>query len=78
MFDQTQDLIKEINKIKRENNITRFNFVGFSQGGLLGRAALMLMDNHGCENYISMAAPQSGIYGFFLLDRFFPNFTVSL
>ena len=77
MIEQTNNIVSEINKLKRTHNFTRFNFIGFSQGGLLGRSTLTVMDNHGCNNFISMAAPTSGIYGFFLLDYFFPNFTVN-
>jgi hypothetical protein len=33
------------------------------------------MENHGCQNFISLAGPLSGVYGFHLLDNYFPNLT---
>jgi hypothetical protein len=61
------------NRLKTLHNFTRFHFIGYSQSGLLGRSVLSLMENHGCENFISLAGPLSGVYGFHLLDNYFPN-----
>ena len=36
MFEQTEDIIREINTLKRNHNFTQFHFIGHSQGALLG------------------------------------------
>jgi uncharacterized alpha/beta hydrolase family protein len=36
MFEQTQEIILEINKLKRTHNFTQFHYIGHSQGALLG------------------------------------------
>jgi len=40
-----------------------FHLVGESQGSLLGRAIIEMVDNLGVQNFISMVGPQLGTWG---------------
>lgn len=48
-------------------NATRYaegyHVVCKSQGGLICRAALMLMDDHAARTFVSLAGPQAGVFG---------------
>jgi hypothetical protein len=72
MFNQTFELIEEIKRIQKENNISKFHLVGFSQGALMSRSILSLMDNHECQNFLSIAGPQAGVFGLHIFDNVIP------
>ncbi|KAH8069397.1 palmitoyl-(protein) hydrolase [Aureococcus anophagefferens] len=40
-----------------------YHVVCKSQGGLICRAALMLMDDHAARTFVSLAGPQAGVFG---------------
>ncbi|XP_072389371.1 lysosomal thioesterase PPT2 homolog [Diabrotica undecimpunctata] len=49
------------------------NFLGYSQGALLGRTILQANPNHTVHRYISLSGPQAGQYGTQFLHLYFPG-----
>ncbi|XP_075167161.1 palmitoyl-protein thioesterase 2 isoform X1 [Haematobia irritans] len=47
--------------------------LGYSQGGLLARAAIQSMENHNVKVFISLSSPQAGQYGTSFLHLIFPD-----
>eukprot|EP01080_Neovahlkampfia_damariscottae_P010941 gene10941-3647_t len=73
VFKQVEMIYKDIKKLQKEHNFSEFTFVGFSQGGIVGRALIMSTDLE-VANFITIATPAFGEYGlprwFGLRDRF--------
>ncbi|XP_055386919.1 lysosomal thioesterase PPT2 homolog [Condylostylus longicornis] len=61
--------LEEINALHHEG----VHFIGYSQGGLLGRAAIQSYPQHNIKNFISLSSPQAGQYGDSFLRLIFPN-----
>ncbi|XP_028391298.1 lysosomal thioesterase PPT2-like isoform X1 [Dendronephthya gigantea] len=52
------------------------HLIGFSQGGLVGRAVIESCNDHNVQNFISLSSPQMGEYGIpSLLAKFLPSVT---
>ncbi|XP_052867062.1 lysosomal thioesterase PPT2 homolog [Anopheles cruzii] len=49
------------------------NMIGYSQGGLLGRAVLQTYPNHCVRTFISLSSPQGGQFGDDFLHLIFPS-----
>uniref|UniRef100_A0A1I8PK54 palmitoyl-CoA hydrolase n=1 Tax=Stomoxys calcitrans TaxID=35570 RepID=A0A1I8PK54_STOCA len=47
--------------------------LGYSQGGLIARAAIQTMPNHNVKVFISLSSPQAGQYGTSFLHLIFPD-----
>lgn len=45
------------------NTIRLLSLPGYSQGGLLARAAIQSLPNHNVKTFISLSSPQAGQYG---------------
>lgn len=54
------------------------HFLGFSQGGVIGRALIETINSHNIETFITLSAPLAGEYGYPLLppDIWPPNITL--
>ncbi|KAH8324562.1 hypothetical protein KR074_011279 [Drosophila pseudoananassae] len=61
--------------MKSENYILRdlLFWVGYSQGGLLARAAIQSLPDHNVKTFISLSSPQAGQYGTSFLHLIFPD-----
>lgn len=51
------------------NTICVISLPGYSQGGLLARAAIQSLPNHNVKTFISLSSPQAGQYG----SKFVPH-----
>uniref|UniRef100_A0A1S4H1S7 palmitoyl-CoA hydrolase n=2 Tax=Anopheles gambiae TaxID=7165 RepID=A0A1S4H1S7_ANOGA len=49
------------------------NMIGYSQGGLLGRAVLQIYPDHCVKTFISLSSPQAGQFGDDFLHLIFPS-----
>lgn len=56
---QISDDVKNISSQHPEG----VNFLGYSQGALLGRTILQANPDHNVHRYISLSGPQAGQYG---------------
>ncbi|XP_017859400.1 PREDICTED: lysosomal thioesterase PPT2 homolog isoform X2 [Drosophila arizonae] len=56
---QIKDYIDQIGKLHPEGIIV----LGYSQGGLLARAAIQSLPDHNVKTFISLSSPQAGQYG---------------
>ncbi|KAB0793029.1 hypothetical protein PPYR_08236 [Photinus pyralis] len=72
MWYQIQQLKMDILNIS-QSHPEGFNFLGYSQGGLLGRALIQDLPDHNVHNFISLSSPQAGQYGTEFLHIIFPN-----
>jgi palmitoyl-protein thioesterase len=52
-----------------------YHFLGHSQGGLLMRVMLEVIDNHQVDTFVSLAGVQFGIYGIGFINHYFQNIT---
>ncbi|XP_030240044.1 lysosomal thioesterase PPT2 homolog [Drosophila navojoa] len=66
---QIKDYIDQIGKLHPEGIIV----LGYSQGGLLARAAIQSLPNHNVKTFISLSSPQAGQYGTSFLHLIFPD-----
>ncbi|KAH8377168.1 hypothetical protein KR093_003767 [Drosophila rubida] len=57
--EQFRDYIDQIGRLHPEGIIV----LGYSQGGLLARAAIQSLPNHNVKTFISLSSPQAGQYG---------------
>nr|CAI5845340.1 unnamed protein product [Callosobruchus analis] len=62
MWYQVAQLTDNLKNIT-ENHPEGVNFVGYSQGALLGRTLLQANPDHNVHRYISLSGPQAGQYG---------------
>ncbi|XP_020807022.1 lysosomal thioesterase PPT2 homolog [Drosophila serrata] len=67
--DQVRDYLNEVGKLHPEGIIV----LGYSQGGLLARAAIQSLPNHNVKTFISLSSPQAGQYGTSFLHLIFPD-----
>ncbi|XP_030555142.1 lysosomal thioesterase PPT2 homolog [Drosophila novamexicana] len=67
--EQIRDYIGQIGKLHPEGIIV----LGYSQGGLLARAAIQSLPNHNVKTFISLSSPQAGQYGTSFLHLIFPD-----
>ncbi|KAH8403063.1 hypothetical protein KR222_003892 [Zaprionus bogoriensis] len=67
--DQVRDYIDQIGRLHPEGIIV----LGYSQGGLLARAAIQSLPNHNVKTFISLSSPQAGQYGTSFLHLIFPD-----
>jgi len=83
-LDSTRPLWEQVTQVSQlildtVSNDTSFgdgyHFLGHSQGGLLLRTMLEVLDNHNVDTFVSLAGIQFGIYGVTFLDNYFPNVT---
>jgi len=77
--DQVRDYLNEVGKLHPEGIIVLgmsrpslsvlflildvILFPGYSQGGLLARAAIQSLPDHNVKTFISLSSPQAGQYG---------------
>ncbi|XP_055714016.1 lysosomal thioesterase PPT2 homolog [Phlebotomus papatasi] len=73
-WHQVKELGSDIMEIC-EKHPEGIHLVGYSQGGLLGRAILQTFTNHTVKNFISLSSPQAGQYGTAFLHLIFPSLT---
>nr|CAH7738590.1 unnamed protein product [Callosobruchus chinensis] len=62
MWYQVAQLTDNLKNIT-EKHPEGVNFVGYSQGALLGRTLLQANPDHNVHRYISLSGPQAGQYG---------------
>jgi len=82
-FDSTRPLWEQVPEIAQLIQTTvsndsfsqGYHFLGHSQGGLLMRVMLEVIDNHQVDTFVSMAGVQYGIYGVGFVDNYFQNLT---
>ncbi|XP_037959651.1 lysosomal thioesterase PPT2 homolog [Teleopsis dalmanni] len=67
--EEVRDYIDTIGKIHPEGIIV----LGYSQGGLLARAAIQSLPNHNVKTFISLSSPQAGQFGTSFLHLIFPD-----
>ncbi|XP_034472633.1 lysosomal thioesterase PPT2 homolog isoform X2 [Drosophila innubila] len=67
--EQIRDYIDQIGKLHPDGIIV----LGYSQGGLLARAAIQSLPNHNVKTFISLSSPQAGQYGTSFLHLIFPD-----
>ncbi|XP_016963178.1 lysosomal thioesterase PPT2 homolog [Drosophila biarmipes] len=67
--DQVRDYLNEVGKLHPEGIIV----LGYSQGGLLARAAIQSLPDHNVKTFISLSSPQAGQYGTSFLHLIFPD-----
>ncbi|KAL7741993.1 hypothetical protein ACLKA6_018250 [Drosophila palustris] len=66
---QIRDYIDQIGKLHPDGIIV----LGYSQGGLLARAAIQSLPKHNVKTFISLSSPQAGQYGTSFLHLIFPD-----
>lgn len=66
---QIKDYIDQIGQLHPDGIIV----LGYSQGGLLARAAIQSLPNHNVKTFISLSSPQAGQYGTSFLHLIFPD-----
>uniref|UniRef100_A0A6M2DEZ8 palmitoyl-CoA hydrolase n=1 Tax=Xenopsylla cheopis TaxID=163159 RepID=A0A6M2DEZ8_XENCH len=69
---QVNKIIDELQQIS-ENHPDGIHVIGYSQGGLLSRAAVQSFSDHNVKKLISLSSPQAGQYGAAFLHLIFPN-----
>ncbi|KAI6646892.1 Lysosomal thioesterase PPT2-A-like isoform X1 [Oopsacas minuta] len=75
MWDQVYWIRKHLKEIMSSSNST--NFIGFSQGGMIGRALIQTTNNHNIDTFISLSAPLNGEFGFpIIYQKYWPNATL--
>ncbi|KAH8305406.1 hypothetical protein KR018_002639, partial [Drosophila ironensis] len=67
--EQIRDYLKEVGKLHPEG----INVLGYSQGGLLARAAIQSLPDHNVKTFVSLSSPQAGQYGTSFLHLIFPD-----
>uniref|UniRef100_A0A182RVZ1 palmitoyl-CoA hydrolase n=1 Tax=Anopheles funestus TaxID=62324 RepID=A0A182RVZ1_ANOFN len=67
---EAQTNLKVICDLHPEEGI---NMIGYSQGGLLGRAVLQTYPDHCVKTFISLSSPQAGQFGDDFLHLIFPS-----
>ncbi|KAH8279973.1 hypothetical protein KR054_012551 [Drosophila jambulina] len=67
--DQVRDYLNEVGKLHPEGIIV----LGYSQGGLLARAAIQSLPNHNVKTFVSLSSPQAGQFGTSFLHLIFPD-----
>ncbi|XP_023160669.2 lysosomal thioesterase PPT2 homolog [Drosophila hydei] len=67
--EQIKEYIDKIGKLHTEGIIV----LGYSQGGILARAAIQSLPNHNVKTFISLSSPQAGQYGTSFLHLIFPD-----
>ncbi|GLV45528.1 Palmitoyl-protein Thioesterase 2 [Carabus blaptoides fortunei] len=72
MWHQVQEFGKDLMNISKVHP-EGIHFLGYSQGGLIGRVILETFPEHNVHNFISLSAPQAGQYGTAFLHLFFPG-----
>lgn len=60
---QVVDLTREINKLKKQHNFSKFHLVCSSQGGLVCRNFMMNEDMHDVATFMTLASPNMGQFG---------------
>ncbi|XP_054741467.1 lysosomal thioesterase PPT2 homolog [Anastrepha obliqua] len=64
-----RNYLNEIGKIHPDG----INVVGYSQGGLIARAAIQTLPSHNVRTFISLSSPQAGQFGANFLHLIFPD-----
>ncbi|XP_022225401.1 lysosomal thioesterase PPT2 homolog [Drosophila obscura] len=67
--DQIRDYLSDVGKQHPEG----INVLGYSQGGILARAAIQSLPDHNVKTFISLSSPQAGQYGTSFLHLIFPD-----
>uniref|UniRef100_A0A182NBG4 palmitoyl-CoA hydrolase n=1 Tax=Anopheles dirus TaxID=7168 RepID=A0A182NBG4_9DIPT len=67
---EAQENLKVVCDLHSEEGI---NMIGYSQGGLLGRAVLQTYPDHCVKTFISLSSPQAGQFGDDFLHLIFPS-----
>uniref|UniRef100_A0A182PTV0 palmitoyl-CoA hydrolase n=1 Tax=Anopheles epiroticus TaxID=199890 RepID=A0A182PTV0_9DIPT len=67
---EAQSNLKAVCDLHPEEGI---NMIGYSQGGLLGRAVLQTYPDHCVKTFISLSSPQAGQFGDNFLHLIFPS-----
>ncbi|XP_034668213.1 lysosomal thioesterase PPT2 homolog [Drosophila subobscura] len=67
--EQIRDYLSDVGKQHPEG----INVLGYSQGGLLARAAIQSLPDHNVKTFISLSSPQAGQYGTSFLHLIFPD-----
>ena len=77
MWYQIEVIRKRLQEIMSTSNET--HFLGFSQGGIIGRALIQTTNNHNINTFIALSSPLSGEYGIpIVYSNLFPNFTLEM
>jgi len=76
MWKQVNTVLETIRSLKTQHNFDSFHLICHSQGALVCRVVLQLMDDNTCDTFCSMAGPQMGQYGVIgFFKDFFPGIT---
>jgi len=67
--DELRNYLDQIGQLHPDG----FNVIGYSQGGLLARAAIQSLPEHNVKTFISLSSPQAGQYGTSFLHLIFPD-----
>jgi len=75
LWEQATGISSLISQIVASNDSFRdgYHFLGHSQGGLMMRVMLEVMDNLQVDTYVSLAGVQYGIYGVGFISNYFQN-----
>ena len=77
MSEQVDKIQVRLKEIMATSNST--HFLGFSQGGLIGRALIESTNNHNIGTFIALSSPLSGEFGIPLIyHKFWPNATLRI
>jgi palmitoyl-protein thioesterase len=63
LLNQVEGVISQIDALKQQHNFSSFHLMCHSQGGLVCRVALEMMEGHGVDKFISLSGVQMGQYG---------------
>ena len=75
MWYQVSEIQKKLKEIMSTSNST--HFLGFSQGGLIGRALIETTNDHNINTFIALSSPLSGEFGIPLIYyKWWPNATL--
>ncbi|XP_063234736.1 lysosomal thioesterase PPT2 homolog isoform X2 [Bacillus rossius redtenbacheri] len=72
MWHQVNEIGKDVMNISAAHP-EGIHLIGYSQGGLIGRAILEAFPQHNVHTFISLSSPQAGQYGTQFLHLFFPS-----
>ena len=77
MWHQVHTIQKRLKEIMATSNST--HFLGFSQGGVIGRALIETTNNHNIDTFVALSSPLAGEFGIPLICyQLWPNVTLNV